>query len=81
MANTTMKIRITQLTVVPNGKPIFDESATQVEITDEGGGEFLVIRQPGVIGRYIRLDADEWPTIREAIERMIDEVKEWGVKP
>jgi hypothetical protein len=72
-----MKIRITQLTVVPDGKPIFDESATQVEITDEGGGEFLIIRQTGVVGRQneIRLDDDEWPTIREAIERMIDEVK------
>jgi hypothetical protein len=71
-----MKIRVTQLTVVPDGKPIFDESATQVEITDEGGGEFLVIRQTGAGGGQIRLDVDEWPTIREAIERMIDEVKE-----
>jgi hypothetical protein len=70
-----MKIRVTQLTVVSDGKPIFDELATQVEITDEGGGEFLIIRQTGVVGRQIRLDANEWPTIREAIERMIDEVK------
>ena len=71
-----MKIRVTQLTVVPDGKPIYDESATQVEITDEGGGEFLIIRQAGVVGRQneIRLDDDEWPTIREAIERMIGQI-------
>lgn len=70
-----MKIRVTQLTVVPDGKPIFDESATMIEITDEGGGEFLIIRQPGASEGQIRLDAEEWPTIREAIERMICEVK------
>jgi len=75
-----MKIRITQLTVVPDGKPIFDESATQVEITDEGGGEFLIIRQTSVVGRQIRLDVDEWPTICEAIDRMINEVKAWEDK-
>jgi hypothetical protein len=70
-----MKIRFTQLTVVPDGKPVFDESATMIEITDEGGGEFLIIRQTGDGGGQIRLDADEWPAIRGAIERMIYEVK------
>jgi hypothetical protein len=70
-----MKIRITQLTVVPDGKPIYDETATSVEITDEGGGEFLIVRQVGSGDGQIRLDDNEWPTIREAIDRMMKEVK------
>ena len=70
-----MRIRVTQLTVVPEGKPIYDETATQVEITDEGGGEFLIIKQTGGGKGEIRIDAEEWRWVREAIDRMIKEVQ------
>ena len=70
-----MKIRITQLTVVPADKPIYDETATSVEITDEGGGEFLIVRQVSSGDGQIKLEPSEWPTVREAIDRMMKEVK------
>ena len=70
-----MRIRVTRLTVVPEGKPIYDETATEVEITDEGGGEFLIIKQTGGGQGEIRIDAEEWRWVREAIDRMIKEAQ------
>jgi hypothetical protein len=70
-----MKIRVTQLTVVADDKSIFDESATQVEITEEGGGEFLIIRQTDSGDSQIRIDAHDWPTVRKAIDQLSKEVK------
>jgi hypothetical protein len=70
-----VKIRITKLTVVPDDKPIFDDGATDVELIDEGGGEFLIVRQVSSGDGQIRLDPSEWPTVREAIDRMMKEVK------
>jgi len=73
MGARAMKIRITQLTVMPEGKPIFDESATQIEIADDGGGEFLIIRQSG--DSQIKIDLNEWDRVREAIDQMIRECR------
>ena len=70
-----MRIRVTQLTVVADDKPIFDESATQVEITDEGGGEFVLVKQTGSGQSEIRIDSNEWDRVREAIDQMIRECK------
>ncbi len=70
-----MRIRVTQLTVVADDKPIFDESATQVEITDEGGGEFVLVRQTGSGQAVVRIDPHEWDRVREAIDQMIRECK------
>jgi hypothetical protein len=70
-----MRIRVTQLTVVADDKPIFDESATQVEITDEGGGEFVLVKQTGGGQAEIKIDIYEWDRVREAIDQMIRECK------
>lgn len=70
-----MRIRVTKLTVVPDDKAVYSDAATDVELTDEGGGEFLIIRQVGSGDGQIRLDPSEWPTMREAIDRMIKEVQ------
>jgi hypothetical protein len=69
--------RVTRLTVVPPGDPLFSEMATHVEIEDDAGGEFVAVRQcndnskPG----EVLIDADEWPAIRDAIDRMISECR------
>jgi hypothetical protein len=73
MGDGAMRIRVTQLTVVADDKPIFDESATQVEITDEGGGEFVLVRQTGSGQAVVRIDPHEWDRVREAIDQMIRE--------
>ena len=49
------------------GEQIFDDSVTEIEIVDEAGGEFLEISQDE---QKIRFDAEEWPHVRDAIEKM-----------
>lgn len=63
-----MKIRTTQITVVPDGQPIFDELATIITIEDEAAGEFVSARN---CGGSISIGVGEWPKIREAIDMMI----------
>ena len=71
------KIRITRLTIAPEGEPIFSESATHVEIEDEASGEFIRIRQindnaqPGEIS----IDVSQWPLFKEAVEAMISHIQ------
>ena len=68
-----MKTRTTRLTVSsPEG--LFD-----VEIADEGLGEFVMVSlgldplNRG--GQHISISPDEWPHLREAIDRMVGEIK------
>jgi hypothetical protein len=49
------------------GEQIFDDRVTEVEIVDEAGGEFLEVSQEG--GK-LRFDAEEWPHVRDAVEKM-----------
>ncbi len=67
-----MKVRITQLTVAPEGADLCDDRSTIIEITDEGGGEFITVIQPDGPAE-IRIDADEWPAIRRAIDKLFKE--------
>ena len=49
------------------GEQIFDDSVTEIEIVDEAAGEFLEISQDE---QKLRFDAEEWPHVRDAIEKM-----------
>ena len=69
-----MKTRITQLSVAPEGADLYDDRSTHIEIMDEGNGEFVKIVQPSHDG-VIRIDAGEWPYIRDAINNMVKECK------
>ena len=64
--------RVTKMTILPEGEPIFSEWATHIEIDDEGGGELVVVSQEN--GK-IRIDPDEWRPLCEAINKMISECK------
>jgi len=71
-----MKPRITQLTVVPEGMPIFDELAITVTIDDEAGGEFVVVRgQTDTHHGSVAINPSEWPALRDAIDQMVKECK------
>ena len=54
------------------------EYATNIEIEDEGAGEFLVISQPFANVKLsaggIAITAEEWPTLRAAIEAAFAEI-------
>lgn len=65
------------LLVVPVGQPAYSEMATTVEIVDEAAGEFVEVVQHGRtdIGK-IQISPEEWPPLREAVDRMIKECRE-----
>ena len=68
--------RVTKLVVLPVGDPIYSEMATTVEIVDEAAGEFVEVAQHGRvdIGKIL-VSPEEWPALREAIDRMIAECR------
>ena len=61
------------LIVVRSGEPIYSESATKVSIDDGGAGLFVRVTQSGKADAkgIVTIDPDEWPALREAIDRMI----------
>lgn len=69
----TQTTRVTRVHVLPEGEPIFSEQAFTVEIDDEAGGEFVVVRD---CEGKIRLNPEEWPALRKAIDRMVKECRE-----
>jgi hypothetical protein len=68
--------RTISIVVLPTGAEIFSERATTVSICDDAGGEFVEIEQPASLqpGK-IKLDPEEWPMLRAAIDRMIEECR------
>ena len=63
----TYETRTTKMIVGVKGEQIFDDSVTEIEIVDEAAGEFLEISQDD---QKLRFDAEEWPHVRDAIEKM-----------
>lgn len=74
---TDYETRTTRIVVLPKGDALFCERATTIEIDDEAGGEFLAISQSHTDAHSsLRIDPDEWPHIRDAIDRMAAECRE-----
>ena len=71
------EIRTTALTVAPVGDSTYSEMATTIAIADEAAGEFVEVTQHGRvdIGK-IQINPEEWPSLREAIDRMITECRD-----
>ena len=72
---TEYEITTLSLIVKPKGGPIYSELATIIEMTDEGAGLFLTLRQSAdeTERGEIKFNPEEWPTIQEAIGLMIAE--------
>lgn len=70
----SFEIKTKTTIILPKGEPIFSERATEIELCDEAGGEFLTIRQDGKYAQpgEIRIDAEEWPFIRAEIDRFMN---------
>jgi hypothetical protein len=68
-----MITRCTQITLLPEGQPIFSEEAFVIQIEDEAGGEYLSIQsnQDHLKGGEIRIGKNEWPSLRDAIDSMV----------
>ena len=70
----TYRTILGQLLVVPDGKAMGDEGVTIIGMDNEGGGAFVTVRQEGQLNaNEIRIDPDEWPAVRAAINRMVRE--------
>ena len=59
------------LKVMIGGGKVFDEGIITVEIVDEGGGEFVEVREQADTDRVIGIDPTEWQALRDAIDLMI----------
>jgi hypothetical protein len=70
---TEYEVRAVSYVIAPKGAGINDERATLIELSDEGGGEFIEVTQAG---GGIRFDKDEWPWIRERIEVVMKSVRD-----
>mgnify|MGYP000084761997 CR=1 FL=1 len=68
--------RVKTMAVLPDSEPLFSERCTDVMIVDEAGGEFIEVSQHGNgdLGK-IQINPEEWPVLRETIDRMIGECK------
>ena len=67
--------RTLKISVGFKGNPIFDEHVTDIEIDDEAAGEFVSVIQDE---NKIWIDPSQWPILREAIDRMVKECREYG---
>ena len=64
--------RVTQMTIAPEGEPLYSEGATRIEIDDEGAGELVVVSQDR--GKIL-IDPEEWRPLRDVIDKMISECR------
>lgn len=68
--------RTTQLTVLPKCDPTYSERATTITIIDEAAGEYVEVSQSGRDdGGKICIDPEEWPSLRGAIDWLIDDCR------
>lgn len=62
----------------PDDEGTMSDFTTEIEVNDEGAGEFLVIRQPFAHTKLsaggIAIDPTEWPALREAVEAAFREI-------
>lgn len=71
--------RITQITVLPAGDPIFSDMATIISIDSDGAGEFIKVRQQMDTTREsdqtVAFEPEEWEEIKGAIDQMFKDIK------
>lgn len=60
------------------------EYVTVIEVDDEGGGEFLVIKQPfarvDLSAGGVAIDPNEWPKLRDSIDAAFASISEHNRK-
>lgn len=70
--------KITSITICPDHGFMASEYSTVISIDDKGIGEFIRITQPYAEDQSegICLTKEEWPKIKNAIEKMIKNCKD-----
>ena len=69
-------IRQTAWLVAPANDPrLFGERSYRIEIDDEGGGEFVTVRDmTSHEARQVSIDCEAWPAVRLAIDSAFAEI-------
>jgi len=70
--------RTTRIHLLPEGEAIFSEYGYSVSIDDEAAGEFVIIHtnDGGAQNGQIKINPEEWPALREAIDKMVSECRD-----
>ena len=73
--------RITQITVLPVGDPIFSEGATVISIVDEVTGEYIKVMQQAdttsETDQTVIFEPDEWEEVKGVIDQMFKDIKDY----
>jgi len=73
--------RITQMTVLPAGEPIFSEKATVITIEDEAAGEYIKITQQTDAtfesNQTVAFDQEEWEEVTDVVNQMFGEIRRY----
>ena len=64
-----MKPRITRITMVKEGEPLFSEYGYTIQIEDEAAGEYIKITDHHE--GEMSINPEEWPALRAAINKMV----------
>lgn len=76
MSTGELEQRVTRITVVPVGQPLYSERAYQIEIEDEpAGSEYLTVSDQTDTPGKLAIDPIDWPMLRQTIDRMIGECR------
>ena len=69
--------RTIKVMLMDKDSAIFARDVWTVEIDDEAGGEFIVVKsgQEDLDPGKILIDPDEWPQLRALIDRMVSECR------
>ncbi|MBM4311424.1 MAG: hypothetical protein FJ119_10835 [Deltaproteobacteria bacterium] len=71
---------VTQVMVCEAGKELFDATATEISLLDEAAGGMVSIKQSCDYSGAgeVRFDPDEWPTVRAAINDMVQRCEKYN---
>jgi hypothetical protein len=73
--------RITQITALPVGEPIFSERATVISIDDEAAGEFITVKQQmdysSQMDQTVTFDPEEWDEVKGVVDQMFKDIKDY----
>jgi len=73
--------RITQMTVLPAGDPIFSERATVISIIDKAAGEYIKITQQTDAtfesNQTVAFDPEEWEEVTDVVNQMFGEIRRY----
>ena len=77
-----IETRVTRVSILPRGEPLFSEKCMHITIEDDSGGEFVRVQQQSMKQdadeQSITIDPAEWTELKAAIGMMIENCRKEG---